>query len=60
MFRWKGVNMMQGTKIKCSVGNCAYNENYKCNASGIEVNAMGDGLANSSDGTSCETFVPKE
>ena len=52
--------MMQGTKIKCSVGNCAYNENYKCNASGIEVNAMGDGLANSSDGTSCETFVPKE
>ncbi len=51
---------MWGNKIKCSVENCAYNENYKCNASGIEVNAMGDGLAGSSDGTCCETFVPKE
>jgi len=47
-------------KIKCSVANCAYNENYQCNAKGIEVNALGDGLANSSDGTCCETFVPRE
>jgi len=51
---------MQASKIKCSVDNCAYNENYKCNASGVEVNAMGDGLAQSSDGTCCNTFVKKK
>lgn len=51
---------MLGSKIKCSVDNCAYNENKRCNASGIAVNAMGDGMAMSSDGTCCETFVQRQ
>jgi hypothetical protein len=56
----KGVNKMSGSKIKCAVENCAYNEDYQCNASGIEVNAMGDSLALSADGTSCQTFMKKK
>jgi len=55
----KGVNRMQSSTIKCSVENCAYNQGRYCNASGIEVNAMGDGLALTCDGTSCKTFVSK-
>lgn len=51
---------MSGSKIKCVVENCAYNEDYQCNASGIEVNAMGDSLALSADGTSCKTFMKKK
>ncbi len=51
---------MGASKITCSVENCAYNEKRYCNASGIEVNAMGDGLALTSDGTSCKTFISKK
>ena len=56
----KGVKSMKASRIKCSVENCVYNEDYKCNASGVEVNASGDGLAQSSDGTRCETFVSRQ
>jgi hypothetical protein len=43
-------------QVKCSVGNCAYNENRMCFASSLEVNAMGDGRAATAEGTSCNTF----
>lgn len=44
-------------EVKCSVSNCKYNKNNYCNANKIEVNAMGDGYAKTSDGTACSTFV---
>lgn len=46
-------------QVKCSVDNCHYWHNNYCTASGLEVNAMGDGHADTSDGTCCTTFVAK-
>ncbi len=46
-------------KVKCSVDNCQYNRNKMCYAKSLEVNAMGDGRAKTSDGTCCTTFVNK-
>lgn len=43
-------------KVKCSVDNCHYNEDHMCYADELEVNAMGDGKAETSDGTCCTTF----
>lgn len=45
--------------IRCSVNTCYYYDNNYCNANAIEINAMGDGVAHSCDGTSCTTFVEK-
>jgi Domain of Unknown Function (DUF1540). len=42
--------------IKCTVENCHYNDNNLCQAESIEVNAMGNGKAETCDGTSCSTF----
>ena len=50
-----------GTKeIKCSVDNCSYNKSHMCNADSIEVNTMGDGKAETADGTCCSTFTQNE
>jgi len=51
--------MMSAPKIpvKCSVENCFYNKNRFCHADALEVNAKGDGIAISSDGTCCTTFI---
>lgn len=46
--------------LNCSVANCAYNSNSLCTANKIQVYSTGDGMANSSDGTGCRTFKPKE
>ncbi|MEA1962559.1 MAG: DUF1540 domain-containing protein [Bacillota bacterium] len=46
-------------KIQCNVENCYYNHNQCCHAEQVMVNAMGDGIANSVDGTCCCTFQPK-
>ena len=46
--------------VKCSVENCQYNEGKMCQAQSIEVNAMGDGKAESSLGTSCSTFKDQD
>ena len=43
-------------QVKCSVENCSYNKNRSCHAEVLEVNPMGDGIANTSDGTACTTF----
>jgi len=43
--------------IKCNVDTCTYYDNHYCSASVIEVNPRGDGVAHSSDGTACTTFV---
>lgn len=43
--------------IKCNVSNCNYNDQSFCSATAIEVNAIGDGHADTSDGTACSTFV---
>lgn len=48
------------TGIKCGVGNCHYNKSMSCHADNIEVNAMGDGHAETSDGTCCTTFKDKD
>lgn len=45
--------------VKCSVENCSYNKNRACYANALEVNAMGDGTAQTSDGTCCTTFKQK-
>ena len=44
-------------QVKCSVENCHYNNSHICHANTLEVNAMGDGKAETSDGTCCTTFV---
>ncbi len=43
-------------QVKCSVENCHYNKSRMCHAENLEVNAMGDGKAETSDGTCCTTF----
>lgn len=43
--------------IKCNVDTCYYNDNHYCSANAIEVNPKGDGIAHTSDGTACSTFV---
>lgn len=43
--------------IKCNVNTCAYYDNHYCSASVIEVNPNGDGVAHSTEGTECTTFV---
>ena len=43
-------------KVKCNVSNCTYNKERMCYANGLEVNAHGDGNAETSDGTCCTTF----
>lgn len=47
-------------KVKCSVENCKYNKEHLCHAFGLEVGAMGDGHADTSDGTCCQTFKSKD
>lgn len=42
--------------VRCSVDNCEHNKNRMCYADTVEVNAMGDGRARNSEGTSCRTF----
>lgn len=42
--------------VKCCVENCHYNKAKTCHADNLEVNAMGDRTAQTSDGTSCVTF----
>ncbi|SHJ63538.1 DUF1540 domain-containing protein [Paramaledivibacter caminithermalis] len=44
-------------QVKCSVSNCKYNHQNYCQAQKLEVNAIGDGYAKTSDGTACTTFV---
>ncbi len=46
-------------EVKCSVTNCKYNKQNLCQAKSLEVNAMGDGYAKTSDGTACSTFISK-
>lgn len=43
-------------KVKCGVENCQYNKQLMCFADKLEVNAMGDNIAETSDGTCCTTF----
>ena len=42
--------------VKCGVENCNYNKSYMCDAEKLEVKAMGDQKAETSDGTCCTTF----
>lgn len=46
-------------QVKCSVNNCQYWKDQHCEASAVEVNTMGDGIAHTSDGTCCTTFKNK-
>lgn len=46
--------------VKCSVENCHYNNRHMCHADALEVNALGDGNAETSDGTCCTTFKRKK
>lgn len=43
--------------VRCSVENCHYNKDNLCRARSIEISAMGDGRADTSDGTCCDTFI---
>lgn len=55
----KGGEDMEAPKmqVKCSVENCHYNRNYICNAHALEVSALGDGRADTREGTCCDTFL---
>ncbi len=46
-------------RVKCGVENCKHNQGRMCHAGDLEVNAMGDRNAQTSDGTSCRTFINK-
>ena len=45
--------------VRCSVNNCHYNDNQMCCADSLDVNTMGDGIAETCDGTCCSTFKKK-
>jgi len=47
-------------QIQCGVENCHHNKSCMCNADALAVNAMGDGNAETSDGTCCTTFINKK
>ena len=49
-----------GLNIKCMVEECNYNKNKLCNAETIEVFSSMGRRVNSSDGTACKTFQPKQ
>jgi len=57
----KGDDKMNAPKmqVKCGVENCKHNMARMCHAGDLEVNAMGDQNAETSDGTCCRTFVNK-
>ena len=46
--------------VKCGVDTCSFYKNNYCHANSIEVNPMGDGVAKTSDGTCCTTFMPSK
>lgn len=46
--------------LRCTVTNCVYNSDTVCTAEHINVYSVGDGFANTSDGTGCKTFKPRE
>ncbi len=46
-------------EIKCSVTECEYNENIKCDAPMIQVDRNHTSAAINSEETKCETFRPK-
>ena len=46
--------------MKCMCEECHYNENHECHADGIEVKSSGDMSVQTSDGTCCNTFMPKK
>lgn len=47
-------------EVKCSVDTCRYYKEEKCYANGLEVNPVGDMVAETSDGTCCTTFIKAE
>ena len=52
--------MENKNQIKCSVENCHYNNSHCCVADSIEVRPMGNGVAETCEGTSCSTFKKHE
>lgn len=46
--------------LRCSVTNCVYNSNNLCTANHVDIYPVGNGFANSSEGTGCKTFKPKD
>ncbi len=55
-----GVNVTAPKmQVKCGVDNCEYWREHYCTANAVEVNAMGDGHARTSEGTCCTTFKDK-
>jgi hypothetical protein len=49
-----------GLGIKCMVEECHHNQNKVCAADSIEVTSSMGRQVNSSDGTACKTFKPKQ
>ncbi|HOL18510.1 MAG TPA: DUF1540 domain-containing protein [Bacillota bacterium] len=46
-------------EIKCSVTECEYNQNVKCDAPMIQVERNHTSAASNSEETKCETFKPR-
>ena len=57
----KGDEEMEAPKmhVKCDIENCKNNMGGMCHAGDLEVGAMGDLNAETSDGTCCRTFINK-
>lgn len=46
-------------EIKCTVAECEYNQNIKCDAPMIQIDRSHTRSASNSDETRCETFRKK-
>lgn len=62
--RRKLITAMKGgehmpVEIKCTVTECEYNQNIKCDAPMIQVDRNHTQAANRSDETKCDTFKRK-
>lgn len=47
-------------KIRCVVEECLFNEDHICQAEEIEVRSSGTMSVINSEGTACETFIPRD
>jgi hypothetical protein len=47
-------------KVKCGVKNCNYNIDCMCHAKELEVNAIGENIAPTSEATCCATFINRD
>lgn len=46
--------------VKCMCEECHYNKGFECQADGIQVESVGNQAVETSEGTCCRTFRPRQ